>query len=219
MIMRRQFDLELENLQNKIVEMAQGAKSQLERAVQSIYEKDLELAADIIEADAKIDQLDLDINDAAILLIAKQQPVASDLRRLIVALRVSTDLERMADNARNIARSTIALGADHELEIDSALKDMCEVAYEMLDLAIKSFKDEDYKLAKQLSEMDDSIDRMFDQVLERMLGLSANNPQKIQHVMHIAYTARYIERFGDHLTNIAESILYLVKGETLDLNE
>ena len=219
MIMRRQFDLELENLQNKIVEMAQGAKSQLERAVQSIYEKDLELAADIIEADAKIDQLDLDINDAAILLIAKQQPVASDLRRLIVALRVSTDLERMADNARNIARSTIALGADHELEIDSALKDMCEVAYEMLDLAIKSFKDEDYKLAKQLSEMDDSIDRMFDQVLERMLDLSANNPQKIQHVMHIAYTARYIERFGDHLTNIAESILYLVKGETLDLNE
>lgn len=219
MIMRRQFDLELENLQNKIVEMAQGAKSQLERAVQSIYEKDLELAADIIEADAKIDQLDLDINDAAILLIAKQQPVASDLRRLIVALRVSTDLERMADNARNIARSTIALGADHELEIDSALKDMCEVAYEMLDLAIKSYKDEDYKLAKQLSEMDDSIDRMFDQVLERMLDLSANNPQKIQHVMHIAYTARYIERFGDHLTNIAESILYLVKGETLDLNE
>ena len=217
--MRRQFDLELAELQNKIVEMAQGAKTQLERAVQSIYKKDLVLAADVIEADAKIDQLDLDINDAAILLIAKQQPVASDLRRLIVALRVSTDLERMADNARNIARSTIALGADHELEIDSALKDMCEVAYEMLDLAIKSFKDEDYKLAKQLSEMDDSIDRMFDQVLERMLGLSANNPQKIQHVMHIAYTARYIERFGDHLTNIAESILYLVKGETLDLNE
>lgn len=217
--MRRQFDLELEELQNKIVEMAKGAKVQLERAVQSIYEKDLELATDIIEADAKIDQLDLDINDAAILLIAKQQPVASDLRRLIVALRVSTDLERMADNARNIARSTIALGADHDLEIDSALKDMCEVAYEMLDLAIKSYKDEDYKLAKELSEMDDSIDRMFDQVLERMLGLSANNPQKIQHVMHIAYTARYIERFGDHLTNIAESILYLVKGETLDLNE
>lgn len=217
--MRRQFDLELEELQNKIVEMAKGAKVQLERAVQSIYEKDLELATDIIEADAKIDQLDLDINDAAILLIAKQQPVASDLRRLIVALRVSTDLERMADNARNIARSTIALGADHDLEIDSALKDMCEVAYEMLDLAVKSYKDEDYKLAKELSEMDDSIDRMFDQVLERMLGLSANNPQKIQHVMHIAYTARYIERFGDHLTNIAESILYLVKGETLDLNE
>ena len=84
---------------------------------------------------------------------------------------------------------------------------------------IESYKNEDYKLAKQLSELDDSIDRMFDQVLERMLDLSANNPQKIQHVMHIAYTARYIERFGDHLTNIAESILYLVKGETLDLNE
>lgn len=219
MTIRKQFDFELEKLQGKIVEMATGARSQLERAVQSIYERDLSLATDVIEADAKIDQLDLDINEAAILLIAKQQPVASDLRRLIVALRVSTDLERMADNARNIARSTIALGADHELEIDPALKDMCEVAYEMLDLAIESYKNEDYKLAKQLSELDDSIDRMFDQVLERMLGLSANNPQKIQHVMHIAYTARYIERFGDHLTNIAESILYLVKGETLDLNE
>lgn len=219
MAIRRQFDLELETLQQKIVEMAKAARNQLERAVKSIYESDLELAKDVIEADADIDQLDLDINDSAILLIAKQQPVASDLRKLIVAIRIATDLERMADNARNIARSTLALGENHDIEIDLALKDMCEVAYEMLDLAIKGYKEEDYKLAKQLSELDDSIDDMFDQVLERMLDFSANNPQKVQHVMHIAYTARYIERFGDHLTNIAESILYLVKGEILDLNE
>ncbi|MBU5593560.1 phosphate signaling complex protein PhoU [Amphibacillus sp. MSJ-3] len=219
MSIRKQFDLELQALKNELVKMAESSRSQLEHAVKSLYERDVELAEQVMKEDEKIDELDLAINEAAILLIAKQQPVATDLRKLIVAIRISTDIERMADNAKNIARSTIHLGEDHQLEIDSSLKDMCDVAYEMVDLAIKSYRDEDYKLAKKLSELDDSIDRIFGQVLARQLTMSATNPQKIQLIMQVAYVARYIERFGDHLTNIAESILYLVKGENRDLNE
>jgi len=219
MTMRGHFDLELQALKNQLVKMAKASRTQLENAVKALYETDLDLAKQIEVEDEKIDQLDLTINETAILLIAKQQPVASDLRKLIVAIRISTDLERMADNAKNIARSTLHLGEDHELEIDSSLKDMCHVAYKMIDLAIESYLNEDAKLAKELSDLDDSIDKIFGQVLNRMLDMSATNPQKIQHIMQVALCARYIERFGDHLTNIAESILYLIKGETFDLNE
>ncbi|WP_440895940.1 phosphate signaling complex protein PhoU [Amphibacillus sp. Q70] len=219
MSVREQFDLELQVLRNELVEMAKSARLQLEQAVKSLYDKDLELARQVIKEDEKIDELDLAINEAAILLIAKQQPVATDLRKLIVAIRVSTDLERMADNAKNIARSTLHLGEDHQLDIDPSLKDMCNVAYEMVDLAVESYLTEDHKLAKKLSELDDSIDQTFGEVLARMLSMSATNPQKIQLIMQIAFIARYIERFGDHLTNIAESILYLVKGKSYDLNQ
>lgn len=219
MSFRKQFDLELDTLKSKIVTMAKDSRSQLEKAIHSIYESDLELAETVIENDIAIDELDAEINETAILLIAKQQPVASDLRKLIVAIRIATDLERMADNAKNIARSTIILGDDHDLEIDLSLQDMTYIAYEMLDLAIESYLNNDYKLAKKLSELDDSIDQIFGQVLKRMLDKTATNPQKIQHIMQVTFVARYIERYGDHLTNIAESILYLVKGETQDLNE
>lgn len=219
MSIREQFDFELQTLKNELVEMAKASRLQLEQAVKSLYDKDLELAKQVIKEDERIDELDLAINEAAILLIAKQQPVATDLRKLIVAIRVSTDLERMADNAKNIARSTLHLGEEHQLDIDPSLKDMCDIAYEMIDLAVESYLAEDYKLAKKLSELDDSIDQMFGQVLARQLNMSATSPQKIQLIMQIAFIARYIERFGDHLTNIAESILYLVKGENFDLNE
>jgi len=219
MQIRKQFDSELDRLKSKIVKMAKDSRSQLEKSIKSIYESDLELAEQVIENDIAIDELDMEINDTAILLIAKQQPVASDLRKLIVAIRIATDLERMADNAKNIARSTLILGEDHELDIDLSLQDMTFIAYEMLDLAIESYLNSDYKLAKKMSDLDDSIDQIFGQVLKRMLDQTATNPQSIQHIMQIAFVARYIERYGDHLTNIAESILYQVKGENLDLNE
>lgn len=219
MSMREQFDLELQGLKEQLVKMAKVSRTQLEDALTALYEKDLELAQAVIKEDEKIDVLDHEINETAIILIAKQQPVASDLRKLIVAIRISTDLERMADNAKNIARATLLLGADHEFDIDESLRDMSDVAYKMLDLAIESYLNEDSKLAKELSDMDDSIDTIFEQVLNRLLNRTATDPQKVQHIMQVALCARYIERFGDHLTNIAESVLYLDKGETIDLNE
>ncbi|WP_067837241.1 phosphate signaling complex protein PhoU [Amphibacillus sediminis] len=216
---RELFDLELEEVRDKVIELAKAAREQLEHSVDALYKADVELAQKVIEADTQLDELDLMINESAILLIAKQQPVATDLRKLIVAIRTSTDLERMADNAKNIARSALHLGSDHQLTIHEALADMRDVAFKMIDLAIEAYKEEDIQLAKKLSELDDLIDRMFAQVLEELLHMSATNPQKIQLIMQMAFSARYIERFGDHLTNIAESIMYLVKGENYDLNE
>ncbi|MFB1050352.1 phosphate signaling complex protein PhoU [Paraliobacillus sp. JSM ZJ581] len=219
MVVREQFEIELKEVKDKVILLAEKAKKQLNESVTALYQADIKAAERVIDADAALDKMDLDINETSILLIARQQPVASDLRKLIVAIRTASDLERMADNAKNIARSTLHLGENHELTIHPALDDMREVAIRMIDLAILSYREEDITLAKKLSELDDLIDGMYANVLKELLEETATNPQKIQLIMQMAFSGRYIERFGDHLTNIAENIMYLVKGQSLDLNE
>lgn len=219
MVVRGQFELELDGVKQQVVELALRAKQQLVNSVQSLYNADVEMATNVIETDKKLDELDLSINESAILLIARQQPVASDLRKLIVAIRISTDLERMADNAKNIARSAIHIGDNNQLAIHQSLADMRDVALRMIDLAIEAYEKEDIKLAKKLAELDDIIDGMYASVLQGLLEETATNADFIQLIMQIAFSARYIERFGDHLTNIAENVMYLVKGEIFDLNE
>ena len=158
----------------------------------------------------------MEINEKAVLLIAKQQPVAKDLRRIIMTLRIVTDIERMADNAKNIANSTIQL-AQYETSVPFSIRNMYEKVTSMLNRAILAFEHEDITLAKQLAVMDDEIDELYHTMISELLGETATNPEKIQYVMQVAFIARYLERFADHITNIGESILYLVKGENYKL--
>lgn len=219
MVGRSQFEIELNDVKQMVVDLAKKAKQQLEDSVSALYQADVELAKRVIKADEELDELDLAINESAILLIARQQPVASDLRKLIVAIRISADLERMADNAKNIARSTLHLGEDHKFSIHESLADMRDVSVRMIDLAIDSYIEEDILIAKKLSELDDLIDGMFASVLQELLEETVINPEKIQFIMQMSFCGRYIERYGDHITNIAENVMYLVKGKSFDLNE
>ncbi|WP_077621498.1 phosphate signaling complex protein PhoU [Sediminibacillus massiliensis] len=219
MAVREHFNDEMSELKKSIIDLANGTKEALNRAILALNTEDVNLANQIILDDKLLDDKELEINEETILLIAKQQPVATDLRRLIVALRISSDLERMADNAKNIAKSTIHLGEGHGLVIHPLLDQMKKKATEMIDLSITAFEYEDITLARKLGEMDDVIDNMYGELVKELLEETANNPQKIQHIMQMAFSGRYIERFGDHITNIGESILYLVKGESLDLNK
>lgn len=218
MVGREEFHNEMKQVEELVIELAVKSKEQLKAAVQALYSSDIEKAEEIIKKDQALDKLDFHINDSAILLIAKQQPVATDLRRLVVAIRISQDLERMADNAKNIAKSTIHLGKDHGLLIDESITEMKDMAIKMIDLAIKAYENEDISLARKLAEMDDLLDNMYSSMLRGLLEETATNSQKIQHIMQMAFCGRYVERIGDHTTNIGEDILYLVKGETIDLN-
>jgi phosphate transport system protein len=215
---RGQFDQELKAIDNAIVEVANLAEKALKNAVESLFNQDIQLAEQVIEADKDIDKKELEINDKIVLLIAKQNPVATDLRRLITALQIVADLERMADNARNIARSTIRLGESEETLIPKRLHTMKDALIHMLHTAITAFTEEDSKLASQLAEMDDFVDKENKLILSELLGETATNPDKIQYIMQISLCSRYLERFGDHITNIGESILYLIKGENYNLN-
>lgn len=216
MAVREQFDQELTDVKNNVIQLARLSGKALEQAIDALYSQNTEKAEAIIQHDAKIDRMEMEINEKAVLLIAKQQPVAKDLRRIIMTLRIVTDIERMADNAKNIANSTIQL-AQYETSVPLSIRNMYEKVTSMLNRAILAFEHEDITLAKQLAVMDDEIDELYHTMISELLGETATNPEKIQYVMQVAFIARYLERFADHITNIGESILYLVKGENYKL--
>lgn len=216
---REQFELELDNLKQRIIQLAMGAEDLLVSAVEALYNQDITKAKQIINDDEQLDKLDAEINDRVILLIAKQQPVAKDLRRLISYIRISTDLERMADNAKNIAKTTIHLGENNQIDIHPAINEMYKRAIEMIDLTIEAFEKEDIELAKKLAEMDNILDSLYGKVIREMLKETVINQHEKQYIIQMVLSVRYIERIGDHATNISENIIYLVKGVTLDLNK
>ncbi|GFZ90605.1 phosphate transport system regulatory protein PhoU [Compostibacillus humi] len=216
MAVREQFDQELTDVKDNVIQLARLSGKALEQAIDALYSQNTEKAEAIIQYDAKIDRMEMEINEKAVLLIAKQQPVAKDLRRIIMTLRIVTDIERMADNAKNIANSTIQL-AQYETSVPLSIRNMYEKVTSMLNRAILAFEHEDITLAKQLAVMDDEIDELYHTMISELLGETATNPEKIQYVMQVAFIARYLERFADHITNIGESILYLVKGENYKL--
>lgn len=214
---REQFQSELEQLKEEVIKMANLSGEALSKAVDSLINQDLEQAKEIFEEDKQIDELEREINEKSVLLIAKQQPVATDLRQIIIALRVVTDIERMGDNAKNIAKATIHL--DKNLStIPEGLRQMHEIAMDMLKTSMHAFKYEDITVAEKLAETDDKVDKMYKHIVSELLEETATNPDKIQYIMQVAFCARYLERFADHITNIGESILYLVKGKNYNLN-
>lgn len=218
MAVRDQFDTELNRIKDMTIELARGAENLLKRSVEALYTADIDMAEKVLDDDRWLDKKELEINEAVITLIARQQPVASDLRRLIVALKISSDLERMGDNAKNVATSTLYLGKEHGIKIHQSIRKMLDIALQMNDLSIKAYENEDITLAKRLAELDDVLDGLYGSIVRDLLEETAVNPESIQHIMQMAYTARYIERFGDHVTNVGESIMYLVKGKNYDLN-
>lgn len=214
---REQFQNQLQEINSDIIKLANATGQALLESIDALYNQDKILARQVITNDRKIDRKEVYINDKTILLIAKQQPVATDLRRLIIALKVVTDIERMGDNAKNIAISTIHLD-NHEQAVPKGLKTMRDLTLDMLHTAINAFQYEDITIAGKLSKMEDHVDHLYKMIISELLGVTANNPDKIQYIMEISFCARYIERFADHITNIGESILYLVRGENYKLN-
>ncbi|WP_010530998.1 phosphate signaling complex protein PhoU [Lentibacillus jeotgali] len=215
---REQFEADLNHIKEDIIALSNSAVDALCEAIDALFNQDLDLANNVIDKDDLVDEQEHTINDQTILLIAKQQPVATDLRRLVISLQVTADIERMADNAKNIAKSTIHLGEGHRLTIHPCIKEMRDMAINMNKTAMRAFQYEDISIAGKLSDMDDEVDQLYELIVRDLLSETATNPEKIQYVMQMAFSARYIERFADHITNIGESILYLVKGKSYKLN-
>ncbi|HLS08022.1 phosphate signaling complex protein PhoU [Lentibacillus sp.] len=218
MVAREQFETDLKHIKEDIMALSNMAVNALREAVDALYNQDITLAREVIDKDRAVDKQEHTINDQTILLIAKQQPVATDLRRLVIALQITADIERMADNAKNIAKSTLHLGEDHRLTVHPRIKDMRDMAIDMNQTAMRAFQYDDISIARKLSEMDDEVDQLYEMIIHDILNETATNPEKIQYVMQMAFSARYIERFADHITNIGESIIYLVKGQSYKLN-
>lgn len=218
MAARESFDKTLVELQDKLVEMSNLTASALEKSFTALKTQDVELAVSVIEEDNAIDILDIDINNFVVWLIAKEQPVARDLRRIIGALKISLEVERVADFAVNIAKSAIRIGSCESIIADTHLEEMKDLSIKMLQDAVQAFLEEDISLAKEVGELDDQVDEYNNINSKTILSYLSKQPEQMNQLTQLLFVNRHLERTADHITNIAENAAYLIKGKRYDLN-
>lgn len=218
MITRSNFDSNLKMLKGLLLEMAQKAESAVKESIYALIEQDLDKAKLVIEGDNEIDRIDHEINDKALLMIAKEAPVASDLRKIISAIKISAEVERIADNAVNIAKSVLHIGKERPIKEIVDIPKMMELTLEMLSGSLTAFYLDDVVLAKKSAEKDDQVDEMYGSLIEELMSFIPDNPSATNQITQLAYICRYIERVADHSTNIAENVIFLVTGRRPDLN-
>lgn len=219
MSVREKFDTELNASQDQLIQMSTMAVKALGKSIDALLNHDIDAALEVIEDDIRINRLEEELNDRVILLIAKQSPVATDLRRLIVTIKVAADMERVGDYAVNIAKETIRLGKEEHLPQIAQIEKMHKLAAAMLMQVIDAFVQEDVAKAKDIAELDDKVDDLYGEVLVQLFRAGGENPEKISQVTQLAFIGRYMERSADHATNIAEQLFYLVRGRHYDLNK
>jgi phosphate transport system protein len=215
---RSNFDSNLKELKKLLLDMAHKAENAVKESINALVDQDLEKAQQIVDGDREIDQLDHEINDKALLLIAKESPVATDLRKIIVAIKTSSEVERIADNAVNIAKAVQHIGNEKLIKDIVDIPKMMNLALEMLSDALNSYYADDVVLATKCAEKDDQVDAMYGKLIRELIGYLPNNSHATNQITELAYICRYIERLADHSTNIAENVIFLVTGKRLDLN-
>jgi phosphate transport system protein len=215
---RENFENNLLELQGKLVEMVDLTTDIIELSFKALKSQNAELALKVIDNDNEIDDLENEINQMAIWLMAKEQPVARDLRRIVSIIKISAGIERIADFAVNIAKSTIMIGKQPSLLDLSQLEQMKITGVMMLKKAIESFTNEDINLAKEVGDLDDKVDDMNKETYETLTQYLKTHADDTEQLVQMLFVNRYLERIADHVTNIAESTAYLIKGQIYDFN-
>jgi phosphate transport system protein len=211
----KSYDEELSRLSKLIVEMGGLAESQLAAATDAVVQRDSALAARVVEADAKVDELEREADNLAIRLLALRQPMAIDLRQIFVALKISSDLERMCDYAANVAKRSIALAQTPPIQPAHALPRMARLALMLIKDVIDAYVELDADKALQVWRRDEELDEMYASLFREFLTYMMEDPRNIGAYTHLLFMAKNIERIGDHATNIAENLYYLVHGTPL----
>ncbi len=218
MVVRENFQEQLDEIKTKLLELGSLAQVAVDDAITALKNQDVDKALEIIDNDYKINRLEEEINETAIWLIAKEQPLATDLRRLISALKITTDVERVGDLAVNIAKSIIRIGDKPFVKPIEEIPALAQKANNMLKEVLASFYDEDVNKAMAVADADDEIDNMYGRLVKELLELMTEHPESVSQIQQLSFICRYVERIGDHCTNISESVIYVVKGKRYDLN-
>ena len=209
------FEQALEGLRNNVMMMASQTERSLDRALKGLMERDDELCALAIADDEEIDQLEKQIDKDGIDLLLRFQPVASDLRRVVSAMKLSGNLERMADQATNIARKARKLNQHPPLPEVLWITPIQEHAMAMFRDAVDAYAREDAQAARALIPRDDKLDEMNAQVSRRLIDRMAHDPEQLRGYLNLMFIARHLERVGDHATNIAEDAVYAAAAEDI----
>ena len=211
----KSYDEELSRLSNMVVEMGGLAESQLASAIEAVAKRDSALAARVVEGDAKVDELERELDNLAIRLFALRQPMARDLREIFAALKIGSDLERICDYAANVAKRSIALSQTPPIQPVHALPRMASLALQQVKDVIDAFVGKDADKALEVWRRDEELDEMYSSIFREFLTYMMEDPRNIGACTHLLFMAKNIERIGDHATNIAEDLYYLVHGTPL----
>jgi phosphate transport system protein len=212
----KSFDQELQLLDKKVAQMGGFAERLLAHAFDALEKRDPKLAEGTIASDRAIDQLERELQEQTIQMIARRQPVANDLRHIMTVLKIAGDLERTGDLAKNIAKRAQAVsGENHPKPLMTGLKHMVELALRQLKDVLDAYSERDAEKALRVWRQDERIDAMYNSLFRELLTYMMEDPRNIGLCTHLLFGAKNIERVGDHTTNIAENIYYLVHGRTL----
>jgi phosphate transport system protein len=215
---RAHFEQQLMDLRNDVVDLGSRAEQAIRWAMESLRRRDLNLARVVVEGDLEINRSRFQIEDEAVNLIAMQQPMASDLRTIIAAIHIVTELERIADHAEGIARISLMLGEQSLPHPLGRLEEMGDRGIGMMHRSITAFIDRDVDLARRVCEEDDDLDALYDANYAEVIGRMLMEPQMAKVLTYQLWTAHNLERIGDRATNICERVIYLVTGKLEEAN-
>ncbi|GEK58044.1 phosphate signaling complex protein PhoU [Marinococcus halophilus] len=215
---RKSYEQDLTYLKQEVLAMGKYVKYAFEQSLLALKINDNQsLTQNIVADDKNINSMELKIMDAAMLTIAKQQPVATDLRRCIVALKMAGDLERMGDIAVDIAKGSARLSENRSRNDTDQLTDMAEIAKQMFDQAMEAYENQELMHAQRVASLDDHVDSKYKSFIQKQLRQKADEVL-LEDITQLSFIGRYIERFADHTTNLAEWVVYEVNGQHFDLN-
>jgi len=213
--MARPFDEELKTIMGKLMKMACLAEESIVLAVKSLKDRKEKLAKDVLKKEEAINLLDIEIDELCLKLLARRQPMAIDLRFITSAMKITSELERIGDQAVNIAERSLELLKLPLLKPLIDIPRMADLAQDMVKDSINAFVNRDGKLAINVCERDDQVDKLNDQILRELLTYMMQDPTTIRRAVDLILVGRHLERIADHATNIGEDVYYLAKGKTI----
>src|SRR5690349_8153065 len=211
----KSFAQELQRLSNLITQMGGVAEAQVEAAVQALVRRDTAIAAQVIQSDLRIDTYEREIDNETLRLLALRQPMASDLREIVSALKIASDLERIGDYAANIAKRSLALAQLPAVRPVGAIPRMGRLVQEIMKEVLDAFIERDVDKAVAARRRDEELDDLYTSLFREVLTYMMEDPRNITPCTHLLFIAKNLERIGDHATNIAETIHFLVTGHAL----
>jgi phosphate transport system protein len=212
----RAFDDDLQELTRLVSEMGGLAERQIVESLDALIRRDTALGARVVAADAEIDKLQRMIEERAVLTIARRQPMAVDLREIVGAMRVAIDLERIGDLAKNMGRRVVALDSDfHPLKLIRGLEHMTDLVKSQVKSVLDAYAAHDLPAAMAVWKGDEEVDAICTSLFRELLTYMMEDPRNIGFCIHLMFCAKNIERIGDHATNIAETVFYMIEGQQM----
>ncbi len=213
--MERHFDEELKQLKERLLTMASHCEKMIHLSVKALEKRDLEPANEVFALEREVNQLHLEMDDRAMKLFALQSPVAGDLRAIMAAMKINAELERIGDQAVNVSQNTFQLLKQPQLKPLIDIPMMAEITESMLRDALDAFVRHDTELARQVCLRDDKVDALKDQIFRELLTYMITDSSTIKRCIDLILISRNFERIGDHATNIAEDVIFMVKGQDI----